>query len=68
MKSPNIKFSTVFRSPFRANSIPENLVALQQSQVDLGNPFRTWSLDDLDQLDSESSLSSPKTSEHPGSR
>ena len=67
-KSPKIKSSTIFRSPLRANSVPENLSALQQSQADLGNPFRTRSLDDLDQLDSESSLSSPKTSEHFGSR
>ena len=52
----------------RANSVPKNLSALQQSQVDLVNPFRTMSLGDLDQLDSESSLSSPETSEHPGSR
>ena len=52
----------------RANSVPENLAALQQSQVDLRNPFRTRSLDDLDQLDSDSSLSSPETSEHPSSR
>ena len=65
---PKIKFSTIFRSPLRANSVPENLAALQQSQVDLRNPFRTRSLDDLDQLDSESSLSSPETREHPGSR
>ena len=67
-KYPRIKLSTVFRSPLRANSLPENISSLQQSQVDLVNPFRTRSLDDLDQLDSESSLSSPKTSEHPGSR
>ena len=52
----------------RANSVPENLAALQQSQADLINPFRTRYLGDLDQLDSESSLSSPETSEHPGSR
>ena len=52
----------------RANSVPENLSALQQSQDDLVNPFRTRSLGDLDQLDSESSLSSPQTSEYPGSR
>ena len=67
-KSPEVKYSTVFRSPLRANSVPENLTALHQSQVDLRNPFRTRSLDDLDQLDSESSLSSPDQSEHPGSR
>ena len=52
----------------RANSVPENLSALQQSQVDLVNHFRTRYLGDLDQLDSESSLSSPETSEHPGNR
>ena len=52
----------------RANSVPENLASLQKSQVDLRNPFRTRSLDDLDQLDSESSLSSPETSEQTGSR
>ena len=67
-KYPRTKSSTVFRSPLRANSVPENLAALQQSQVDLRKPFRTRSLDDLDQLDFESSLSSPETSEHPGSR
>ena len=67
-KSPEAKSSTIFRSPFRANSVPENLAALQQSQFDLRNPFRTRLLDDLDQLDSKSSLSSPDRSEHPGSR
>ena len=39
-KSPRIKLSTVFISPLRANSVPENLSALQQSQVDLVNPFK----------------------------
>ena len=67
-KSPKIESSTVFRSPLRANSVPENLSALQQSQADLVNPFRTRSLDDLDQLDFESSHSSPETSEHLESR
>ena len=67
-KSPKIESSTVFRSSLRANSVPENLSALQQSQADLLNPFRTRSLDDLDQLDYESSHSSPETSEHLGSR
>ena len=52
----------------RANSIPENLSALQQSQADLVNPFRTRSFDDIIQLDSRSSLSSPQTSEYLGSR
>ena len=67
-KSPRIKLSTVFRSPLRANSVPENLSALQKSQDDQVNPFRTRSLGNLDQSDSESSLSSPETSEHPGGR
>ena len=67
-KSLKAKSSTVFKSPHRASFVPENLAALQQSQVDLRNPFRTRSLDDLDQLDSKSSLSSPETSEHPSSR
>ena len=67
-KSPKIKLSTVFISPLRANSVPENLTALHQSQADLVNPFRTRSFDDIIQLDSESSLSSPQTSEHLGSR
>ena len=58
-KSPKIKLSTVFKSPLRANSVPENLTALQQSQADLVNPFRTRSFGDLIQLDSEPSLSSP---------
>ena len=57
---PKIKSSTVFKSPLRANSVPENLAALQQSQVDLRNPFRTRSLDDLDQLDSKSSHFHPQ--------
>ena len=46
-KSPRIKSSTVFRSPLRTNSVPENLSALQQSQADLVNPFRTRSFDDI---------------------
>ena len=50
-KSPKIKLSTVFRSPLRANSVPENLSPLQQSQVDLVNPFRTRSFDDINQLE-----------------
>ena len=67
-KSPRIKLSTVFRSPLRANSVPENISALQKSQADLVNPFRTRSLDDIIRIDSESSLSSPETSENLGSR
>ena len=47
-KSPKIQFSTVFRSPLRANSVPEILSALQKSQTDLLNPFRTRSFGDLD--------------------
>ena len=67
-KSPKINLSTIFRSPLRANLVPENITALQQSQADLVNPLRTRSLGDLVQLDYESSLSSPETSEHLGSR
>ena len=67
-KSPKIETSTIFRSPLRTNSVPENISAQQKSQVELVNPFRTRSLGDLDQLDSKSSLSSPGTSEHLGSR
>ena len=46
-KSPRIKSSIVFILPLRANSVPENLSALQKSQVDVVNPFRTRSLDDI---------------------
>ena len=67
-RSPRIKISTIFRSPLRDNSVPENLLALPQSQANLVNPFRTRSLSDLGQSDSESSLLSPETSEHPSSR
>ena len=67
-KSPKIKLSTVFRSPPRAKSVPEKLLALQHSQADLVNPFRTRSFSELEQLDSESSLSSPETSEYRGNR
>ena len=47
-KSPKAKNSTIVRPLHRANSVPENLAALQESQVDLRNPFRTRSLDDID--------------------
>ena len=67
-ESPRIKLSTVFISPLRANLVPENLFALQQSQVDLVNPFRTRSFDDIIQLDSDSSLSSLETTDHPSNR
>ena len=30
-KSPRIKLSTIFKSPLRANSVPENLAALQET-------------------------------------
>ena len=46
-KPPKVKLLTVFRSPLRAKSVPENLSALQQSQTDLVNPFRTRSFDDI---------------------
>ena len=67
-KFPKNKFSTVFRSPRRANSVSNNLTTLQQSQVDLRNLFRTRSLDDIIQIDSKSPLSSQDRSEHPSSR
>ena len=67
-KSPKAKSSTVVIPFHRVNSVHENLVALQESQVDLRNPFRTRSLDDIDQIDLEPSLSSQDRSEHPGSR
>ena len=41
MKSPEVKSSTIVRSLHTANSVPENLTALQESQVDLRNPLRT---------------------------
>ena len=47
-KSPKAKSSTIVRPFPRANYIPENLAALQESQVDLRNPFKTRSLDDID--------------------
>ena len=67
-KSPKAKTSTIVRSLHRANSVPKNLTALQDSQVDLRNPFRTRSLGDLDQIDLESPPSSQDRGEHPGSR
>ena len=62
-KSPKIQLSTVFRSPLRANSVPEILSALQKSQTDFLNPFRTRSFGDLDQLYPEPSLSFLEASE-----
>ena len=47
-KSPKVQASTIVRLVQRANYVPENLTALQDSQGDLGNPFRTRSLDDID--------------------
>ena len=47
-KSPKSKTSTVVRPVHRDNFVPENLTALQDSQVDLRNPFRTRSLNDID--------------------
>ena len=37
-KSPKIKLSTVFRSPLRANSVPENLAAPQE--IHGGGPLK----------------------------
>ena len=67
-KSLKAQASTIVRPVQRANSVPENLTALQDSQVDLRNPFRTRSLDDIDQIDFESPPSSQDRGEHPGSR
>ena len=67
-KSPKAKISTIVRSLHRANYVPENLTALQNPQVDLRNPFRTRSLDDIDQIDFESPTSSQDRGEHIGSR
>ena len=53
-KSPKSKTSTIVIPVYSANYVPENLTALQDSQVDLRNPFRTRSLYDIIQLDSES--------------
>ena len=50
-KSPKAQASTIVRPIQRANFVPENLAALQDSQVDLRNPFRTRSLDDIDRID-----------------
>ena len=67
-KPPKAQSSTIFRPFHRVNSVPKNLAALQQSQVDLRNPFRTRSLDDIIQIDSDSPLSSQDRSEHPSSK
>ena len=47
-KSPKPKTSTVVRLIHRANYVPKNILALQNTQVDLINPFITRSLDDID--------------------
>lgn len=46
-KFPKSKNATAVRPIHRADSVPENLTALQNSQVDLRNPFRTKSLSDI---------------------
>ena len=66
-KSPNAKNSTIVRPLHRANSVPENLAALQEPHVYLRNPFRTRSLNDIDQIDLEPSLSSQDRGDHHGS-
>ena len=50
-KSPKAKNSTIVRPFHIANYVPENLIALQDSQVDLRNTFRTRSHDDIYQID-----------------
>ena len=67
-KSPKSKTSTVVRPVHRADSIPENLTALQDSQVDLRNPFKTRSLDDIDQTDFEPSPLSQDIGKNTGNR
>ena len=57
-KSPKAQTSTIVKPIQRANSVLENLVALQDSQVDLRNPFRSRSVDHIDQIDFESPTSS----------
>ena len=68
MKYPKARSSTIFRSLHRANSVPKNLAALQELQVDLRNPLRTRSLDDIDQIDLQSPPSSQDRGEHLGSK
>ena len=63
-KSPKSKTSIVVRPVHRANFVPENLTALQDLQVDLRNPFRTRSLDDIDQIDFEPSHSPQHSGEN----
>ena len=47
-KSPKSNTSIIVRPIHRANSAPEDLSALQNTQVDLRNPSRTNSLSDID--------------------
>ena len=70
-KSPKSKTSTIVRPIHRANSVPENLTALQDTQVDLPsirNPSRTKSLSDIDHIDFESPHSPQHSGEHTDSR
>ena len=55
-KSPKVQASTIFR--------PVHITALQDSQVDLRNPFRTRSLDNIDQIDFEPSHSPQHSGEN----
>ena len=64
-KSPKSKTSTVVRPIYRANYVPKNLSALQDTQVDLPfvrNPSRTKSLSDIYQIYFES----PHSPQHSG--
>ena len=61
-KTPKSKTSTVVRPIHRANYVPKNLLSLQDTQVDLRNPIRTRSLNDIDQIEFEPSHS-PQHSE-----
>ena len=70
-KSPKSKTSTVVRPIHRADSVPENITALQDTQVDLPfikKPSRTKSLSDIDQIDFESPHSPHHSGEHTVSR
>ena len=67
-KYPKSKTSTIVRPIHRSNFVPENILALKNTQVDLRNPFRTRSLDDIDQIEFESPHSPQHSGEHLGSR
>ena len=70
-KTPKSKTSTVVRPIHRADSALENIIALQDTQVDLPfirKPSRTNSLSDIDQIDFEPSHSPQHSGENTVSR